>query len=148
MRRWLLDGASVVNAGHDRSRRSSGAIDREPESASRDDRDAIATHRDHHSINRESKNASRDDRQAIDPKRSIEKKFSNRGCDLLTRDDPHAIDSADMIARIFYCDHPNRCPTQFDLLFRAKGKRSPFIFHSSQTQSVDQSAVTSCNFLR
>jgi len=84
----------------------------------------------------------------IDPDRFDEKKISNHGCDLLTRDDRHAIDSADMVARIFDCDHPNRCPTQFDPLLDSKGKRSPFFFFSSQTQSVAQSAVTSCNSLR
>ena len=85
---------------------------------------------------------------AINSDRFDEKLFSNCDCDLLTRDDRHVIDSADMVARIFDSDHPNRCPTQLDPLFEAKGKRSPFFFLSSQTQSVVQSAVTSCNSLR
>lgn len=148
MRRWPRYGSNVASAGLDRSHRCIRAIDRRWKSRSRDDRNAIAAYCDDRTADRSSKDASRDDRNAIDRQRSMRNFFSNRLYDLLTRDDPHAIDSADMIARIFDCDHPNRCPTQFDLLFRAKGKRSPFIFLSSQTQSVDQSAVTSCNSLR
>lgn len=84
----------------------------------------------------------------IDPDRSDGIIFSNCDRDLLTRADRHAIDSADMVPRIFESDHPDRCPTQFDPLFELKGQRSPSFFFSSQTQSVVLSAVTSCNSLR
>jgi hypothetical protein len=111
------------------------SIDREPGAAVHDDRAAINGRFARSSIGSD----------AIDPDRFDEKIFPNRGYDLLTRDSRHAIDSADMIARIFDCDHPNRCPTHFDLLFDSKGQRSPFFFLSSQTQNVVRSAATSCN---
>ena len=137
MRRSRRDGMMVVMVGNDRSSRSI---------VMRRMRRSMIPTRSIHALTTVRSIVMR--RIEIDPDRSREKFFSNRAFDLLTRDDRHAIDSADMVARIFFCDHPNRCPTQFDPLLESKGKRSPFIFFSIQTQSVVQSAVTSCNSLR
>jgi hypothetical protein len=137
MRRSRWDGAQVETSDNDRSVRS--IVDRETRCSMIDRRSIRAAMAVRSIVERSI---------VIDPGRFDKKKFSNRACDLLTREDRHAIDSADMVARIFDCDHPNRCPTQFDPLLDSKGKRSPFFFLSSQTQSVAESAVTSCNSLR
>ncbi len=132
--RWRKDESEVVTAGNDcplRSIASRGAR------ASKIDRRSIGLATDTRSIFMRS--------MVSDPDGSERNFFSHCRCDLLTRDDPHAIDSVDMVARIVKHDHPNRCPTQFDPLFESKGKRSPFFFFSFQTQSAVLRAITSCN---
>ncbi len=137
MRRWRKDELEVETAGNDRPLRS---IASREASGSKIDRRSIGLATDTRSFFMRS--------IVSDPDRSERNFFSHCRCDLLTRDDPHAIDSADMVARIVKHDHPNRCPTQFDPLFESKGKRSPFFFFSFQTQSAVLRAVTSCNSLR
>ena len=141
MRRRSRDGVEVMMVGSDRSFRSI---------AMRVTRcSMIRTRSIRTSMSDRMTDRSNTERSiAINSDRFDEKLFSNYDCDLLTRDDRHVIDSADMVARIFASDHPDRCPTQFDPLLELKGKRSPSFFFSSQTQSVVQSAVTSCNSLR
>ena len=137
MRRWRKDESEVETVVNDRPLRS--IVSREA-SASKIDRRSIGLATDTRSIFTRSMVADRD--------RSEENFFSHCRCNLLTRDDPHAIDSIDMVARIVMHDHPNRCPTQFDPLFESKGKRSPFFFFSFQTRSAVLRAVTLCNSLR
>ncbi len=137
MSRWRWNEAKVVTVGNDRSARS--IANRETRCMMIEARSIRSATTDRSIVMRSI---------VFDPDRFSENFFSNRGCDLLTRDDRHVIDSFDMVARIFDCDHPNRCPTQFDPLLDSKGKRSPFLFYSTQTQSVAQRAVMSCNSLR
>ncbi len=137
VRRWLKDESKVETAGNDRPLRS---IASRGARGSTIDQRSIGLASDTRSIFMRS--------MVADPDRSEKNFFSHCRCDLLTREDPHAIDSIDMVARIVKHDHPNRCPTQFDPLFESKGKRSPFFFFSFQTQGAVLRAVTLCSSLR